>query len=178
MSGEVQFRAVKVGDLSKVAPDLPRGEWTAVCKVKKAATSADQFPMLILEWKTVEALTDGNENFVGKSVTDFVTFFPEDHKAYKMGQIKLRSICEAYEIAIPAVNEIESWDDIGDFVGELEGLKGKIYTAVEQRKDTGEMQTRVLYTAPKASFSGVKEAADDEDEAPAKKPAKKSSKRN
>lgn len=161
MSGEVQFRAVKTGNMADIPPDLPRGEWIAVCKVKKAATSKDSFPMLVLEWKTVEALTDGNESFVGKSVTDFLVFYPGDHKDCKMGRIKLREICGAFEVSLPSVTEVESWDDLGDFVRELEGLKGKIYTTIRQRKDTGEPQTQTSYSAPRGFNGGLNVAADD-----------------
>jgi hypothetical protein len=176
----VQFTPVETGDMSEIPPDAPAGEWEAVCRVRQAKTSKDSFPMLILEWKLTEALTDGNEDHVGAKVTDFLVFFPGTHAASKMSKIRLKKMCEALSIELPSVAAIKSWDDIADFVKELEGLKAKIYTSVGERKDTGEMVTSVFY-APKGGV-GVKAAGgdeDDEDEKPApKKSAKKPARRH
>lgn len=158
----VQFAPVNTGDMTEIPPDLPAGGWEATCSVKKAKTSKDSFPMLILEWKTTEALTDGNEDFVGAKVADFLVFFPATHKASRMGKVRLKGMCEALGIEIPAITKIASWDDLGEFIAELDGLKSTIYTTVEERKDTGELVAKVRYTAPGGALKAS--AADDEDE--------------
>ena len=92
----VQFTPVETGDMSEIPPDAPAGEWEAVCKVRQGKTSKDSFPMLILEWKLTDAITDGNEDHVGAKVTDFVVFFPSTHAASKMSKIRLKKIILGY----------------------------------------------------------------------------------
>ncbi len=177
----VQFQQVDTGDMNEIPPDLPAGTWTATCSVKKLATSKDKFPMLCLEWKTSEALTDGNEDHVGSRASDFIVFWPAAHKASRMAKTRLKSMCEALGIDVPSATKLSSWDDISDFIAELDGLQATIYTVVETRKDTGEQVSKVLYKQPGSSFAAAAAVDDDEEEeAPkpaAKKSAKKSSKR-
>ncbi len=83
-------------------------------------------------------------------------------------------MCEALGIDIPSVTKLNTWDDLSDFIAELDGCKATIYTTVEERKDTGEMVSKVNYTQPGSKLA-AKAAADDdedsdeEDEAPAPK---------
>lgn len=176
-SNSVQFTAIDVGDLSEIPPDLPAGAWQATSSVKKAATSKDKYPMLIVEWKTTEALTDGNDDYVGGKVADFLTFFPSSHKASRMTKLRIKSLCDALEIEIPTVTKFKSWDDISEFIDSLDGLQTTIYTTVEADKQTGEQRSKVRYTAPGA-LAGVKgkasakDDADEEDDTPSE-PVKK-----
>lgn len=172
--GTVQFTPVNTGNMSEIPPDLPAGTWEATCSVKKSKTAKDGFPMLILEWKTTEAMTDGNEDHVGARATDFVTFFPSSHKASKMSKIRLRTMCEALGIEMPTATHVNSWDDLAEFIAELDGCKATIYTLVTERKDNGQLTTTVLYRAPGSSMGSLKAVEEDEDEPPAKKVKKKS----
>lgn len=174
----VQFAPVNTGDMTEIPPDLPAGTWEATCSVKKAKTSKDSFPMLICEWKTTEALTDGNEDHVGGKVADFVVFYPQGHAASRMSKIRLKAMCEALGIEIPSVTKLTSWDDLADFIAELDGIKTTIYTTVQERKDTGELVSKVQFTKPGGSLKAAAAGDDDdedeeEDEAPKKKASTK-----
>ncbi len=164
--GQVEFTPVDVGDMSDIPPDLPAGAWVAQCSVKKHTTKDGGYPCLILDWKTTEALTEANEDHVGGKTSEFLTFFPAGHKGYRMGCLRLKGLCEALEIEVPAISRLESWDDLADFIGELEGRKATIYTSVEERKDTGEKRTVVRYTAPGgalAKAAAARKGATDDD---------------
>ncbi len=168
----VQFQPVDTGDMSEIPPDLPAGAWEAQCSVKKAKTSKDSYPMLILEWRTTKALTDGNEDSEGGKAADFLVFWPANAPASRMARIRLKGMCAALGIDVPSATSIKTWDDVADFIEELEGLKAQIYTKVEIRKDTGEQTTKILYTAPGGLKGGKSKAAaedDEEDEEPVKK---------
>lgn len=165
----VTFAPVDTGDMSEIPPDAPAGEWTAVCKVKLAATKKDNYPMLVLNWKLTESFSDGGDDHVGATVTDFLTFFPAKHAASKMGKLRMKAMCEALGIELPTFTSIQSEDDLAEFIAELEGIKAKIWTKLEERKDTGEMTTKVLYSAPGLRIVAK---ADDDDDKPAKKSAK------
>ncbi len=172
--GVVQFTAVDTGDMSEIPPDLPAGKWLATCSVKKMATSKDKYPMLVLEWVTSEALTDGNEGFEGARAADFLVFWPASNKNARRAKQGLKTMCEALGISVPTATSLKSWDDIGEFIAELDGLQATIYTIVETRKDNGEQRTKVLYKQPGSSFAAAPAAdEDDEDEVPVKKAAAK-----
>ena len=148
----VEFTPVDCGDMSEIPPDLPAGQWLAVCSVEKKVTNKDKYPMLKLTWKTVEALTDGNENYAGAKCFDWITFFPATHAATRMTRLRLKDMCAALKITIPATTSIQSWEDLAGFIEELDGMQAHIWTTVEIRKDTGEEVTKVRYTAPGASM--------------------------
>lgn len=160
----VQFQSVNTGDLSDIPPDLPAGEWQATCAVKKLATSKDKYPMLALEWKTTEANTDGNEEAVGGRVTDFIVFYPANHRASRMGKLRLKEVCEALDIEIPTIKAVKSWDDLADLIDALEGTSAVIYTTVEADKTTGEQRSKIRYSAPGALKTKSKMAAEEDDE--------------
>lgn len=167
---ENDFTAVDCGDLNEIPPDLPEGQWSAICRVKKSKTSKDGYPMLVLEWQT-EAVADDkeeNEAFVGMRSSDFVVFFPGTHKAAKMSRARMKGMCEALKIEMPTAKSIKSWDDVADFVNALEGLHGVVYTTVEVRKDNGEKATKIHYAPPgrKINLSVTK---DEDDDTPAPK---------
>ncbi len=180
----VQFTPVNTGDMQEIPPDLPAGEWEATCSVKKLKTAKDGYPMLCLEWRTTEALTEGNEDYVGAKASDFVVFWPSSAPASRMSKIRLKAMCTALNIGVPTTTKLKDWEDITDFLGELEGLKGTIYTSVDTRKDTGEQVTKISYNPPGSSLKmkAAAAGADDEDDEPAPKkkvaaPAKKIARR-
>ncbi len=162
--GTVQFTPVSTGDMQEIPPDLPAGKWLATCSPKKAKTSKDGYPMLILEWKTEEALTDGNEDYAGAKAADFVVFFPQSAPASRMSKIRLKAMCTALGIDVPSATKIDSWDDLADFVDALTGLKAEVYTTVEERKDTGEQVTKISYKEPGSKFKVAASSSDDDDE--------------
>jgi hypothetical protein len=170
MSNENDFTAVDCGDLNEIPPDLPAGEWEAICAVKKSKTSKDGFPMLVLEWQTSAVADDNEENeaFVGMRASDFVVFFPGTHKAAKMSRARLKAMCEALKLEMPTVKAIKSWADIEDFTNALSGLHGHIYTTVEVRKDTGDKATKIHYQPPGRKLNLSAAADDDDDDAPKK----------
>lgn len=156
----VDFQQVDCGDMSEIPPDLPAGEWTAVCAVKKSATSKDKFPMLILEWKTLESNDDANEEFVGGRSSDFLVFYPASHRATRMQRQRMRTMCEALGLEVPAATSIRTWDDLGEFIAELDGKKATIYTTVQTGKD-GERRTRIEYRPQGASLASLRASAED-----------------
>jgi hypothetical protein len=170
----VQFQPIDTGDMNEIPPDLPPGEWTAKCSVKRAATTKDKYPMLVLEWKTTEDLTGDNEDQVGQRASDLITFFPSNHKATRIFRQRLKAMCDVLGVDVPNGGSLAkgSWDDLEDFISALEGLSATIYTTVEARKDTGELVTKVRYTKPGGSLALQAAAVteEEEDETP-KKPA-------
>ncbi len=180
--GQVEFTPVTTGDMGEIPPDLPAGTWQATCSVKKAKTNKDSFPMLILEWKTTEALTEGNEDHVGGKAADFLTFFPGSHRASRMSKLRLKGMCAALNIDVPSATQLKTWNDVADFIEALDGLQAVIYTSVEERKDTGEQTTKIRYTAPgglsASSQQDDDEDEDEEEEAPKKAPLKKKKRSN
>lgn len=170
------FTPVDCGDMNDIPPDLPAGEWEALCAVKKSKTAKDGFPMLVLEWRTT-AVADGNEdneNYVGARATDFVTFFPASHKATRMARVRLQQMCKALNVEMPKAQKLSSWDDVADFIASLEGLKANIWTSVETRKDTGAQVTKVHYAPPGRKVGPLPAPEeDDEEEAPKPKKGKK-----
>ena len=166
------FTPIDCGDMSEIPPDLPAGKWIALCAVKKAKTQKEGFPMLVLEWHTESVADDSEENeqYVGARASDFVTFFPANHKASRMSRLRLKQMCDALKIDPPAVTRIQSWADLDGFVDSLEGLKAEIYTSVEVRKDTGAKVTKVTYTPPGRKLDL---SAPPDDEAPKGKKGKR-----
>lgn len=172
MSNEVHFTPVETGDLSDIPPDAPEGEWTATCELKKASTSKDGYPMLILNWKLDEALTEGNEDSAGNCrASDFLVFFPANHAGSKMSKQKLKEICENLQIEVPNTTSIKDWEDIGDFTAALDGAKTRVWTKHKTDKSSGEVRTNVLYVAPRGFGGGA--MAEEEKPAPKKNGAKK-----
>lgn len=173
----VAFAPIETGDLSEIPPDAPAGAWRAKSSVKKAATSKDNYPMLIIEWSLLEALTDGNEDAVGGRVADFVTFFPENHKASRMSKMRLKAMCEALNVELPSISAIKSWADLEPLIDALSGLEAEIWTKLEERKDTGEKQTKVCYTEPGVPIGKLRAVDDEEEEEEAPKASKKTAKK-
>lgn len=178
MGNVVQFAKVETGNMSEVPPDAPDGEWVAQAKVKIMATAKDSYPMLCIDWKLLEANTDGNENAVGGKVSEFLVFFPSNHQASRMSKIRMRDMCRGLEIEPPTFTSIESPDDLAEFVEAIEADKHTIWTKSSPDKKTGELRTEVKYLKPGASVSAIRADSDDEDEEkPVTKTVKKSTKK-
>lgn len=179
MSTSVNFTPIETGDLTgPIPPDAPAGEWEAVAKVKLTATSKENLPMLVINWKLTEAFTDGNDDHCGATVSDFLVFRSATDPYVKMSRQTLKGLCDALKIDPPAVTAIRSEDDLAEFMAQIEGLKAKVWTIHQADKRTGEVRTSVRYTAPGNGLRAV--VADEEDEKPKGKkatPAKPKGKR-
>lgn len=160
---EMQFTRVETGDMSEIPPDAPEGQWVASFKVKVAQTQKDKYPMLIVDAKLDEALTEGNENHVGSKVSEFLVFFPATHNAAKMSKLRLRDFCEGLKIDVPRLTAIEKASDFDEFIDAIESNRGVVYTKHETDKTTGEVRTKLLFKAPRGTVSDV--SAVDEEEA-------------
>lgn len=144
------FTPVRTGDVSKLAPDLPAGEWVASAKVKCMQTKNDGFPMLLIEWRVLEAAADENQSYVGAKVSDFVTFFPEEHRATKMARLRLKGLVEGLGLGeFPDTTSLAegSWDSVQPFIAKLESGSHTIFTKVRVEK-SGEQKAEVLYRRP------------------------------
>ena len=152
---EIQFTRVETGNMSEIPPDAPEGQWVASFKVKVAKTQKDGYPMLIVDAHLEEALTEGNENHVGSKVSEFLVFFPNTHNAVKMSRLRLRDFCAALKISLPAITAIEKASDFDDFIRDVESNKACVWTKHESDKQTGEVRTKLLFTAPRGSVSSL-----------------------
>lgn len=175
---ELQFTRVETGDMSQIPADAPEGHWVASFRVKVAATSKDKYPMLIVDARLEEALTEGNENHVGAKVSEFLVFFPSNHNAVKMSRLRLKAFCEALKIELPRVTAIEKASDFDDFIRDIEANKAQVWTKHETDKVTGEIRTKVEFKAPRGTVSTPEFTWSDPDlngvsEAPAKKKSRR-----
>jgi len=167
---EIQFTRVETGDMSEIPPDAPEGQWVASFKVKVAATSKDKYPMLIVDAKLDEALTDGNEGHVGAKVSEFIVFFPQTHNAAKMSRLRLRDFCAGLKIDAPRITSIEKASDLDSFINDIESNRAVVWTKHESDKQTGEVRTKLLFTAPRGS---LQESLPLNDDGPPKKKARR-----
>lgn len=170
MSETISFTPVDF-DVETLPPDAPAGAWQAVAMSKVSKTSKDSFPMLIVDWELESAYEDENESFIGTRVSDFLVFFPEGHKASKMGKIRIRGLCDKLGIARSLIpTHIATSDDLAEFQAAIDGQKADIWTVIEKSKDkqSGEemIRTAVKYKAPGSTASALPPLnADDGDDA-------------
>lgn len=174
---------------TELPPEAKVGEYEAkVDSVKVTATSKDQYPMLILEWKLTATADSDNEESIGSLVTDFVTFMPPDSRGGRMAVQRYIGLVDALGIdrdIVPA--KLESKLDFRELIDALKGKEATVWVTSRKDKATGEDRTGVQYTAPRGSLSPMKGPGDDDDEeaeearptrgskaAPAKKGAKNS----
>lgn len=178
----LEFAPIDTGDLTEVPPDAPDGEWVASC-TPKASLNKEGLPRIVLEWTLTEACTDGNEDFVGTSVTDwFLVFYPARHKNSKNGRRTLKAVCAACNIDVPVLASVTP-EDIEALVQQLDGAKARIWTKNKAGAD-GEMRTSVFYQAPRGAVVADDSEEEEKPAAAAKKAApaaaakKKVSKKN
>ena len=169
MSETLAFTPVDF-DIEQLPPDAPAGAWQAVAMTKVAKTAKDSFPMLIVDWELESAYEDENEQFVGTRVSDFLVFFPEGHKASKMGKIRIRGLCDKLGIARSLIpTHIATSDDLAEFQAAIDGQKADIWTVIEKSKDkqSGEevIRTAVKYRAPGSTASALPPLQADGDDA-------------
>lgn len=162
-NGTWEFTPTDTGRMNDFAPDLPTGAWVAVCELTKTKTKDEGRAMLVLEWKTIEALTEGNTP--GKSAKDFITFLPASHPKCDQNKKKVLALCEALNIEPPTFTSLQSEADLAEFVTELQGAKLKIWTKVTEGAQ-GKKYVNIYYTPPRGSASV---GDSDDDFTPAKK---------
>jgi hypothetical protein len=169
----IEMTPVETGDMSEIPPDLPDGEWVGsfVCKASHTSEAKGSYPMLVIDAIAEEANTEGNEDAVGAKATQMVCFFPANHSGAKMSKIRLKQLCEAYEIDPPDTSSLAenppTWESLVPFVEALESQKRLFWTKNVPDKKTGENRTELFFMKP---GSKVRAPAPDDD-APAK-PAK------
>lgn len=169
---EVAFTPVEVGDMSEIPPDAPEGAWVASFKVEKKATKPEKggYPMLQITAILEEALTEGNENSIGQKVSDWLVFFPASHSAAKMTAIRRKAIADALKIDLPRATNVRTWDDIQQFIDDIIATKAQVWTKHETDKESGEVRTKLMFTAPKGSLSAAASSSfEDEVSMPKKK---------
>jgi hypothetical protein len=152
----LQASQVTVGKLDEIAPDLPVGAWTGSALVKNRVNDAG-YHQLIIEWTAEESQTDSDEG-VGGAVAEFITFSPN---ALKMAKVRVKEICEAYQIEVPDGTCLEEGtvEGLEGFVEALESEKRPFWTTHKTSKD-GEIRVRVHCTEP----AKLERAPDDDEE--------------
>jgi hypothetical protein len=160
-------------DIETLPPDAPAGAWQVLLTTKIAKTAKDSFPMIIIDAILEQAYDDENEQFANGEtrVSTFLCFFPEGHKASKMGKINVRAVCDKLGIARSLIpTHIATSADLEEFATAIDGQKCDAWTAIETSKDkqSGEMVTRSVlkWKAPGSTASALPPlAADDGDDA-------------
>jgi len=160
----VQCTPVETGNMSEIPPDAPEGAWVARATVKNESNKKSGFPQLVITWKLAEALTDGNEDFVGSKVREWHIFYPARHEHSRMGKIKFKALCEAAGLDIPTISSPFDWADLADFVTELEATDVKLWTYLQTDKQTGEKRTQISFNPPGGAAAAARKSLADEDE--------------
>lgn len=145
---ELQFTPVETGDMSEIPPDAPAGQWVFQPTVKFKPTAAGA-PMLIFDFKCVEALTEGNENAVGSKVTKFLVIRGANDPHVRMFRNDLADLCELAKIPVPKIPRVETGHEFDEFIAEYESQKCVGFTYHKKDKQTGEIRTEVTSRAPK-----------------------------
>jgi hypothetical protein len=155
----LQASQVTVGKLDEIAPDLPVGAWTGSVVVKNRVNDAG-YHQLILEWTAEESQTDSDEG-VGGATAEFITFSPG---ALKMAKVRIKEMCEAYQIDVPDGTCLEEGtvEGLESFVEALESEKRPFWTTHQKRKDTGEVRVQVRCTAPGQKLERATEEEEEE----------------
>lgn len=158
-------------DNAILEPDAPEGEWRADVKCKLIADK-NKNPLIILEF-TLKEGQEGNENFLGKRVSDFLGFTPKTAPNSNMNKLRARKICEKLDIPLDTIpsGTITSREQIQPFMDAIEeaGQGVQIWT-VHKTADSGEVRVNIAYTEP--GGYGGSSAEEEEKPAPKKTPAK------
>jgi hypothetical protein len=157
-------------------PLEPEDEWDncTIAKVVAKATSKDKYPMLVLEVALGKPDNEDNANWEGAKLTEFLTFFPKTHKAYRMGNIRMHQIASALGLEIDIFpTKIVDKSDFDECIEALTGADPfTAWTVQGRRSDTNEMSTNIRWSKPGSSAT-VPAADEDDDAPPAKTAAKK-----
>lgn len=165
---ELQFSPVEVGDMSEIPPDAPEGQWVTSQKVTVRKSAAGD-PMLVIDFKLEEALTEGNEEFVGSKVTKFLVVRGANHQYVKMYRQDLADLCAGLKIDVPRFTTLRSASDFDEFIAEVEGNRGVAFTKHKKDKTTGEVRTEITFRAPRGSVTSIVSEDTAEEAAPKKR---------
>jgi hypothetical protein len=189
--GRLDFTPIDF-DANNIEPDASEGTYEAtVDDARIQATSKDNFPMLVVDWKldSTETDTEAADKSVGATVADFFAFFPDGDKRGNFPKRRFKQLRELLDIPDDVLpTRLESKRDFDDLIAEIKGKSAKIYITLRVDKQTNEERTSVSYTAPRGSMGAMASENDDEPEeerrpaarrpaAPARKPASKPSRR-
>lgn len=151
------FRPVNF-NAKTIPPDAPEGEWEATIKVTKEYDK-ENYPRLKLDFTLEEAADEDNESFVGKKVTDWITFYDEDHRNNRFSKLRLRDLAAALDLDLDIIpTKLKSWADLKEFIAALDGEKITIWTTVKDDR------ANVRYTDPNAPRGGKLDSDDEDDE--------------
>ncbi len=159
-------------NVNEIEPDAAVGKYAAVIDgARVQGTSADNFPMIVIDWKMEKCLeedvTEDHEKSVGAIVADFIAFFPDGDKRGRMGKLRFRELRELLGIDEDILpNKLQSKDDFKDLIAALKKQRAEIFVQHRLDKKTNETRVSVQYREPpvKASMGPVSE---DDDDAPA-----------
>jgi hypothetical protein len=173
-----------------VRPTLPADHWVD-CLIPrgglKVTATKNNEPMLNIRIKLGTPDNDENATFKGAEETLRIVFYDdkdgEKVRAANMSRLRLRSLCESIEVDYDEVYpaSIETEDDLADLISALENKKiPEMWTTHREGKmPSGETTVNIdlHFKEPGQGLATAKADGDDEDEAPAKKPAKKTGRR-
>lgn len=161
----VEFTPVETGDMTKIPLEANNGEWVVSAKVKKSKTQKDGYPMLIIEYRLLEANTDGNEFQTGGRVSEFVNFPPRQANNYRMACQQIATIAAMAGTEVPSTASLAngSWSDLEPFIEAIEANKHTIWTKAKKRTDTGEDVVTVLHKNPSNRLGGGTRTTSDDD---------------
>jgi hypothetical protein len=154
-------------DVSEIPPEAPEGKWLATQKAELRKSSKG-YPMILINWKLDDALTEGNEEAAGGRIADYLTWLPKDSGGYRLSLQRIQALCMHLQIATKG-----SRQELCDAINEAG--QSEIWTLHRTDKTTGEVQTQVAYREPR-SLTTAPPVEDDEEERPKGK-AKKTARR-
>jgi hypothetical protein len=140
-------------DATELPPEAEVGGYEAVVdSTKLMKTSKDGYPMIVVEWKLESAIDDANKASIGATVSDFVTFFPKNHKAYRLSVQRFRGMVDALGINPDVLPErLQTKQDFADLLNALKNKRTTVWVSHQADKQTGEPRTKIAFTAPKGS---------------------------
>jgi hypothetical protein len=145
-------------DVSEIPPEAPEGKWLATPKAELKKSSKG-WPMIQINWKLDEALTDGNEDAVGGRLADYLVWLPKDSGGYRLSLQRIQALCT--HLQIPTKGSRQELSDAINDAGQSE-----IWTLHRTDKTTGEVQTQVAYRQPAALGGGTPPVEQEEEEKP------------
>jgi len=154
-------------DVSEMPVDAPEGAYDAKIKsVKVRGTKEDNYPMLELEFRLVNAHNEDGDDAVkaGASLTSFLAFFPaSEGRRGAPSKIAMRALIDSLHLDEDLIpTRIESKRDLNDLIDALKGQELTIYVVHREDKQSGEVRCDVRFKAPKNL--STKDRGDEEDD--------------
>lgn len=152
----LEFDPVPVDDSTIEPPEAPDGDWVAVAECSSSKNKEGR-PRLVLDWTLEQALTDGNQDREGGSVTDWNTLvlYEKTHAKYRRFIQGLHKVCSAVGIEVPHV--VGSWtaEDFEALREKLDGARARIRTA--SNLNGGRLWLSITYLPPNADMPAMAE---------------------